>query len=161
MRDFIEKLILGNLAKGLDAGKYGAFPQKAFRFAKGYAMWTGAALALVFTFAAQVDATGVCSIIARLSTVLSGAGLVRKGAYMEPPQIPLAMRDALEAGASMLTWLLLATNGVVYLCQQLQAPWALGISEHAQVAALVLTAVSGFVATYVSDEPASAKADRA
>jgi hypothetical protein len=156
MREFIEKIILGNIARGLDAGKYGAFPQKAFRFAKGYATWTGAALAMIFTFAAQVDATVACTMIAQVAAVLSSAGLVRKGAYMEPPQIPLAMRDALEAGASILTWLLLTVNGVIYLAQQLHSPWALGVSEHAQFVALVLTGVSGFIATYAAEPPASA-----
>lgn len=158
MRDFIEKIILGNIARGLDSGRYGAFLQKAFRFAKGYATWTGAALALIFTFAAQVDASGVCTMIAQLSAVLSSAGLVRKGAYMEPPQIPLEMRDALEAGASMLTWLMLTANGVVYLSQQLHAPWAMGISEHAQFVALVLTGVSGFIATYAAQPPTTPSA---
>jgi hypothetical protein len=157
MRDFIEKIILGNIAAGLDSGRYGAFAQRAFRFGKGYATWTGAALALLFAAAAQFDNSGASTVIARVSAGLAGVGLVRKGAHMQPPDIPLAMRDALEAGASMLAWLLMAANGVIYICQQIHASWACGISSDAQAASLVLTAVSGFVATYVAEPPASSR----
>lgn len=151
MRDFIEKIILGNITKGLDAGRYGAFAQGVYRFGRGYATWTGAILAILFTAAAQFDNSGASVVLAQLSVGLAGLGLVRKGAHLEPPQIPQALRDALEAGLSVVTWLLMAAQGVIYLCAQSVAGWACGVSVNAQTSALVLTAVSGFLATYVSD----------
>ena len=150
LNDRIEGLILGNLAKGLDSGKYGPRLQAVYRFGKGKATWTGAALALIFTAAAQFDNSGASTVLAQLSVGLSGLGLVRKGAHMQPPEIPPMMRDALEAGCSVVTWLLMAAQGVIYLCAQSGAPWACGVSVKAQTAALVLTAVSGFIATYAS-----------
>jgi len=155
LNDKIEGAILGNLAKGLDAGKSGPRLQAIYRFGKGYATWTGAALALIFTAAAQFDNSGASVILAQLSAGLAGLGLVRKGAHMEPPQLPQEMRDALEAGLSIVSWLLLAMNGVVYLCQQLHASWAIGVSGDAQTVSLVLTAIAGFLATYVSDPKAA------
>lgn len=148
-------VILGNLAKSLESGKYGPRLQAVYRFGRGYATWTGAALALIFTAAAQFDNSGVSTVLAQVSVGLSGLGLVRKGAHLEPPQIPQEMRDALEAGLSVVTWLLMAAQGVIYLCAQSGASWACGVSVKAQTAALVLTAVSGFIATYVSDPKAS------
>lgn len=157
MRGFIEALVLGNLAKGLDSGRYGKFGQKVYRLGKGYATWTGAALALVFTFAAQYDATGAAEVVAQVSALLAGAGLVRKGVHLQPPQIPLEMRDALEAGCSVVTWILMVAQGVVWVCQQVGASWACGVSAEAQFVALVATAITGFLATYVADPAIPAK----
>jgi hypothetical protein len=156
MRAWIESIILGNLAKGLAAGQYGAFAQKVYLFGKGKVTWTAGALALIFQAASFFDNTGAAAIVAQLSAGLSGVALVRKGAHLEPPQIPQAMRDALEAGLSVVTWLLMAANGVIYICQQLHTTWACGISAEAQFFGLVLTAASGFLATYVSDPKAAA-----
>ena len=153
LSDKVEGAILGNLAKGLDAGRYGPRLQSIYRFGKGYATWTGAALAMIFTAAAHFDNTSASIVLAQMSVALSGLGLVRKGAHMEPPEIPPAMRDALEIGGSIISWLLLAADGAIWLGQQVHGSWVEGVSVEAQTFVLVLTAVSGFLATYASPPP--------
>lgn len=153
----IEAAILGNLAKGLDSGKYGPRLQKAYRFGKGKLTWTSAAFAIVFAAASAFDNTGAAEVIAQICAGLAGVGLVRKGAHMEPPQIPVEMRDALEAGCSVVVWILMAAQGLVWVCQQVGASWACGVSAEAQFVVMVATAVSGFLATYASDPKIPAK----
>lgn len=148
--DRIEGAILGNIAARLNASpKLGPI----YRAGKGYLTWTSAAIGLIALYAAQTDNTGAAMVVAQVSAVGAGLGLVRKGAHMEPPQITDEMRDALSAGLSIVTWLLMAAQGVVWLCAQSGASWACGISGDAQLAAGALMAVSGFLATYVSDPP--------
>lgn len=154
LNERIEAVILGNLAKSLDSGKYGPRLQAVYRFGKGYMTWTAGALAILFAAASAFDNTGAATSIAQVCAGLAGIGLVRKGAHLEPPQIPQAMRDALEGGLSVVTWLLMAAQGVIYLCAQIGASWACGWSVKAQTFALVLTGVSGFLATYVADPKA-------
>jgi hypothetical protein len=100
INDKIEGVILGNLAKSLDAGKYGPRAQAAYRFGRGYMTWTAGVLSLIFAAASFFDNTGAALVAAQVSAGLAGLGLVRKGAHMEPPQIPQELRDALEAGLS-------------------------------------------------------------
>jgi len=147
----IQAAILSNVARGLAEGKYGPRLAKVYAFGKGYATWTGAALAMICTAAAQFDNSGASAAAAQACAVLAGLGLVRKGAHMEPPQLPAAMKDTIEGVMSAFAWLLGLTQAVVWLCSQLGASWACGVSEQAQLAAVVITALSGFLATYVAD----------
>lgn len=153
-KDKIEALILGNLAAGMASGQYGKLVQAVYLKTKGYVTWVSGAIALFALFAAQTDNTGASMLIAQASGALAGLGLVRKGAHLRPPEIPPAMRDALRIGGSILTWLLLTAEAVVYLCSQIGASWACGISDQAQLATGVFTVVAGFLATYASDPPA-------
>lgn len=150
----LEGAILGNIAARLNASpRLGPI----YRAGKGYLTWTSAAIGLIALFAAQVDNTGAAMIVAEVSAVGAGLGLVRKGAHMEPPQLTADMRAALSSGLSIVTWLLMAAQGVVWACAQIGASWACGVSAEAQTAGMVLMAVSGFLATYASDPPAGAR----
>lgn len=153
MSERIEGVVLGRIAAKLDAGEYGPRAQAIYRAGKGYLTYTSAAIGLVALFATQVDNTGAASVITQVSAVGAGLGLVRKGAHMQPPEIPPAMRDALEIGGSIVAWLLGITQAVIWLCQQSGSSWACGVSSDAQFAGLVLTAVSGFLATWAARPP--------
>lgn len=153
LTDKIEGAILGNIAKGLAAGKYGPRLQKLYGFGKGYLSWTSAALAIAFQAASYFDNTGVAASLSNVSMVAFGLGLARKGAHLEPPKLPQEMRDAMEGGLSIVAWILMAAQGVVWACSQAGASWACGINAGAQDVVMVGTAVSAFLATYVSDPP--------
>lgn len=157
MKGWIQNLFLGQIAKGLYSGAYGPIAQKLYRFGKGYGTWVSAALSILFYAASQFDNSGAALAISQLSAGLAGLALVRKGAHLQPPELTDDMRHAFEAGASVVTWLLMAASGVVWACGNAGASWACGVSEQAKFAVAVLTAVSGFLATYVSKVPEEAK----
>lgn len=146
----VDGLILSNLAARLNASpRLGPI----YRAAKGYLTWTSAGIGLIAYFAAQVGNSEAAMVVAQVSTGLAGLGLARKGAHLEPPKIPIEMREALQAGMSVLTWCLLTAQGVVYVSAHIGAAWAQHVSSEADFVAFVLTAISGFLATYVGDPP--------
>lgn len=158
LNDKLEAAILGNLAKGLDSGKYGPRLQKVWRFGKGYATLFASAIGGLAYAASYFDNSGAALAIAQASGVGAGLGLWRKGAHMEPPRIPAEYREAFEAGLSIVTWLLMAAQGLVWVCSQVGASWACGISRQAQFAVAILTALTAFLASWLGDPPAAGEA---
>lgn len=153
MRGFFENLILGNLAKSLDSGRFGPMLQSIYRAGKGKLTWTAGLLALVFGFASQSGDSAALATIAQVSAGLAGLGLVRKGAHLQPPDLPEALKQGLETGLSATAWLLMTLQGVVWAGESSGAPWALALAGKADMVIMGLTAASGFLATYVSDPP--------
>ena len=154
----VEAVILSNLARGLDSGKYGPRMQAVWRFGKGYATIFGLAIAGLAYAATYFDNTGAALAVAQASGVGAGLGLWRKGAHMDPPRIPAEYRDVFEAGLSIVTWLLMAAQGFVWLCAHVGASWACGVSGDAQFAVALLTALTAFLASWLGPTPAEAVA---
>jgi len=147
----LEGAILSNLAKGLDSGKYGPRLQAVWRFGKGYATLLGTAIAGLAYAASYFDNTGAATAVMEASGVGAGLGLWRKGAHMEPPKIPIEYRDAFEAGLSIVTWILMAAQGFVWICSHVGASWACGISDQAHFAVALMTALTAFLASWLGD----------
>lgn len=157
--DKIEGAILSNLAKGLDAGKYGPRLQRVWRFGKGFGTLFSTAIAGLAYAASYFDNTGAAAAIAQVSGVGAGLALWRKGAHLEPPKIPAEYREAFEAVLSITTWVLMAAQGFVWFCSHAGASWACGITEQAQFAVALLTALTAFVASWLGDPPAASPSE--
>lgn len=154
----VENILLSNLAKNLDSGRYGKRAQAIWRFGKGYGTMFASIIAGLAYACTYFDNTGAASVVMQISLGGTGLGLWRKGAHMEPPTIPIEYRDAFEAGLSIVTWLLMAAQGLVWVCAHVGASWACGISGQAQFAVAVLTALVTFLASWLGDPvPAQAK----
>lgn len=152
--DKLEGAILSNLAKGLDSGKYGPRLQKVWRFGKGFATLFATAIAGLAYAASYFDNTGAATAVMEASGIGAGLGLWRKGAHMEPPKIPAEYRDVFEAGLSIVTWLLMGAQGLVWVCSHVGASWACGISGQAHLAVALMTALTAFLASWLGDSPA-------
>jgi len=147
----IEGALLSNIAKGIDAGKYGPRLQSIWRFGKGYATLSATIIAGLAYAASYFDNTGAATAVMDVSGVGAGLGLWRKGAHMEPPKIPVEYRDLFSAGLSIVTWLLMAAQGLVWVCGHAGASWVCNISGEAQFAVALMTALSSFLASWLGD----------
>lgn len=152
---FVRDFFLSKFIAGIYSGEYGVGVQKVAIALKGKKLIIGFALSAItaacLAFPGSV-ATMLAPILGAMATIFVVAGFIDKGSDKGAALVPSEIRDAFIFVMSLITYLGKSINALVLLAKDIGDPRFMAISDEAQFWALVITTLTGFLATLV-DEP--------